>query len=152
LSKNVKFVNIKLIKVNKEGRQKGMIAIIKTLFGGGKSNKNSNKDKGPAYYLDNDSAKSLGDMDYMRTAKSVKKSYPKAVGKLNLISGEVEESISAMEKKQGGIAESTTSATSTTSSSFEQSSTFSSSSTFRPRRSDSNMDSFREMARNMKKK
>lgn len=126
-----------------------MIAIIKTLFGGGKSD----QDKDPAYYLDNDSAKSLGNIDYMRTAKSVKKSYPKAVGKLNLISGEVEESISAMEKKQGGIADSTTSATPTTpSSSFGQSSTFSSSSTFRPRRSDSNMDSFREMARNMKKK
>jgi hypothetical protein len=128
-----------------------MIAIIKNLFGGGKSN----QDKGPAYYLDNDSAKSLGNIDYMRTAKSVKKSYPKAVGKLNLISGEVEESISAMEKKQGGMTDSTTPATPTTpssSSSFGQSSTFSSSSTFRPRGSNSSMDSFREMARSMKKK
>ena len=126
-----------------------MIAIIKTLFGGGKSN----KDKGTAYYLDNDSAKSLGNIDYMRTAKSVKKSYPKAVGKLNLISGEVEESISAMEKKQGGIAGSTTSAIPTTpSSSVSQSSTFSTSSTFRRSSSSSGMDSFREMARNMKKK
>ena len=131
-----------------------MIAIIKTLFGGGKSN----KDKGPAYFLDNDSAKSLGNIDYMRTPKSVKKSYAQAVGKLNVISGEVEESISAMEKKQVGGMGSTTPATpsttssSSSSSSFGQSSTFSSSSTSRPRSNDSSMDSFREMARKMKKK
>ena len=123
-----------------------MIAIIKTLFGGGKSN----KDKGPAYFLDNDSAKSLGNIDYMRTPKSVKKSYAQAVGKLNVLSGEVEESISAMEKKQVKMNGGTTSNTSNTS--FNQSSTFETPSTPTRRSSNSGMDSFRDMARNMKKK
>ena len=123
-----------------------MIAIIKTLFGGGKSK----KDNGPAYFLDNDSAKSLGDIDYMRTPKSVKKSYAQAVGKLNVLSGEVEESISAMEKKQVGRNGSMTSNTSSTS--FNQSSTFQNTSTPSRRSSNSSMDSFRNMARNMRKK
>lgn len=122
-----------------------MIAIIKTLFGGGK------KDKGPAYFLDNDSAKSLGNIEYMRTPKVVKKSYAQAVGKLNVLSGEVEESISAMEKKQVGMNGSMTSSTSS-SSSVTQSSTFTNTSTPSRRGSNSSMDSFRDMARNMKKK
>ncbi|MDY6802867.1 MAG: hypothetical protein SXA11_03540 [Cyanobacteriota bacterium] len=137
-----------------------MIAIIKSLFGGKKSSNNepapqkAPKQKAQAYFLDNDSAKTLGNIDYMRTAKSVKKSYAQAVGKFNVLSGEVEESISAMEKKAGGISGSvtpTTPSSTSSSSSFSQTPTFQTSSTPRRRASDSGMDSFRQMAKDMKK-
>ncbi len=138
-----------------------MIAIIKSLFGGKKSSNNepapqkAPRQRAQAYFLDNDSAKTMGNIDYMRTAKSVKKSYAQAVGKLNVLSGEVEESISAMEKKiggiSGGITPTTPSSSSSSSSSFTQSSTFQTSSTPRRRASDSSMDSFRQMAKDMKK-
>lgn len=130
-----------------------MIAIIKALFGRG----NSNKDQGPEYFLDSDKAKSLGNADYMRTPKSVKKSYPKGAGKINVLSGEVEESISATQKKVGGMTDGTTSSKPTTtssssSSSFGSTSGFQSNSSFNRRGGDSNMDSFRKMARDIKKK
>jgi hypothetical protein len=50
-------------------------------------------DKPGEFFLDNDSAKTFGDIDYMRTAKSVRKTYPKGDDL------EVTESISAMEKR-----------------------------------------------------
>lgn len=136
----------------------GFIGALFGLFGGKKaSNPSTPKPaasrRGEAFFLDSDSSKGLGDMDYMRTAKSVKKSYPKAIGKLNLLSGEVEESISAMEKRVGGaIPKTVSSIPSSSSSTFEKKSTFVPTEATYRRSASSNMDMFRNMARDIKKK
>ncbi|MDX1976547.1 MAG: hypothetical protein SFT94_02640 [Pseudanabaenaceae cyanobacterium bins.68] len=50
------------------------------------------KDKPGEFFLDPDSAKTYGDIEYMRTAKAVRKTYPKG-------DAEVIETISALEKR-----------------------------------------------------
>lgn len=136
----------------------GFIGALFGLFGGKKANNQpapqaTTPSNGEAFFLDPDSAKGLGDIDYMRTPKSVKKSYPKAAGKLNLISGEVEESISATEKREGGAIPQTVSSTpSVSASAFENKSTFVPTSTTFRRGGSSSMDMFRNMARDIKKK
>ncbi|MDJ0518788.1 hypothetical protein [Dapis sp. BLCC M229] len=72
-----------------------MTGFIRGLFG----NKDDNQPK-EAFFLDADSASSLGDVDFMRKSKTVKRSYPKAVGKINLIEGETEKAVSSMQMKQ----------------------------------------------------
>jgi hypothetical protein len=64
---------------------------IRGLFGGKKKDDDAQKDGG--YFLDADSSKSFGDIDYMRTAKSVRKSFPKGFG-------EMTEVVSSMDKKE----------------------------------------------------
>jgi hypothetical protein len=144
----------------------GFIGALFGLFGGKKASnqptpKPAASRKGEAYFLDSDSAKSLGNMDYMRTAKSIKRSFPTAVGKLNMIKGEIEDSISSMEKRANTVMAKTVSSTPSFSSSpsssyststFENKSTFQPTSTTPRRSADSNMDMFRNMARDMKKK
>ena len=72
-----------------------MTGFIRGLFGS-KAKKEERapevKNDGKAFFLDADSSKSFGDIDYMRTAKAVTKSFPKGLG-------EVTEVISAMDKK-----------------------------------------------------
>ena len=124
----------------------GFIGALFGLFGGNKAN---NTDSGESFFLDTDTAKGLGNLDYMRTPKSVKKSYPQAAGKLNLISGEVEESISATEKKQTTAMPKSVSSTPTPTVSYSK---FEPTSTAPRRSADSGMDMFRNMARDIKKK
>ena len=64
-----------------------MTGFIRGLFG-----KKSKKEEN-AFFLDADSAKTYGDIDYMRTAKTVKKSFPKGLG-------EVAEAISSLDKAE----------------------------------------------------
>ncbi|NEP07673.1 MAG: hypothetical protein F6K34_24500, partial [Okeania sp. SIO4D6] len=59
----------------------GFIGAFFGLFG---SNKDDNQPK-EAFFLDADSASSLGDVNFMRKSIAVKRSYPKAAGKINLI-------------------------------------------------------------------
>ena len=128
----------------------GFIGALFGLFGGKKANNQPNSGQGESFYLDSDSASSLGDVKFMRTAKSVKKSFPTAVGKLNLVTGEIEDSISSMEKRKGIVAPKAASSTSPSSNS-----TFSTfkPTTVAPRRSaDSGMDMFRNMAKDIKTK
>ncbi|MGB3512728.1 MAG: hypothetical protein WBA93_26625 [Microcoleaceae cyanobacterium] len=134
----------------------GFIGALFGLFGSKKANNQSvpqpkTSNRAEAFFLDSDSSKGLGDFNYMRTPKSVKKSYPTAVGKLNLITGEIEESISAMEKKQTTGMSKTVSSTPTPSIS-SASSSFKPTSTTPRRSADSGMDMFRNMARDIKKK
>ncbi len=72
-----------------------MTGFIKSLFG----RKDNNQPK-EAFFLDTDSASSLGDVDFMRKSKTVKRSYPKAAGKINQIEGKTEKSVSSMQKKR----------------------------------------------------
>lgn len=75
--------------------EKAVTGFIRGLFGS-KSKKEDGEAKAKkdtnAYYLDSDSSKTFGDIDYMRTAKAVTKSYPNG-------RGEVTEVISSMDKK-----------------------------------------------------
>ncbi|MCL2932234.1 MAG: hypothetical protein MGG11_08135 [Trichodesmium sp. MAG_R03] len=72
-----------------------MTGFITRFFG----KKDDNQAKA-AFFLDPDSASSLGDVDYMRKSKTVKRSYPKAAGKINQIEGETEKSVSSMGKRE----------------------------------------------------
>lgn len=135
----------------------GFIGALFGLFGGKKANNQPNPGKGEAFYLDSDSASSLGDVKFMRTPKSIKRSFPTAVGKLNLVTGEVEDSISSMEKRKSAVApksvSSTPAATSTSTSTPSSSTPTFKPTTVAPRRSvDSGMDMFRNMARDIKTK
>ncbi|NEQ72351.1 MAG: hypothetical protein F6K23_04210 [Okeania sp. SIO2C9] len=131
-----------------------MSGFIGALFGlfGGKKDDNQPKE---AFFLDADSASSLGDVNFMRKSIAVKRSYPKAAGKINLIEGETEKAASSMQVKETvGEAKTASYASSTsTSSSSTQSSTFTPT-TVKPRsisNSNSEID-FTSMARNIKKK
>ncbi|NES88319.1 MULTISPECIES: hypothetical protein [Okeania] len=124
----------------------GFIGAFFGLFGG---NKDDNQPK-EAFFLDADSASSLGDVNFMRKSIAVKRSYPKAAGKINLIEGETEKSASSMQVKET-IGETKTA-------SYASSASISSSSTtpttVKPRsisNSNSEID-FTSMARNIKKK
>ena len=130
-----------------------MTGFIKSLFG----RKDNNQPK-EAFFLDTDSASSLGDVDFMRKSKTVKRSYPKAAGKINQIEGKTEKSVSSMQKRED-VAETKTASYSSTYT--PSTSTFSptQSSKFTPApakpratiESDDGID-FKSMARNIKKK
>lgn len=117
-----------------------MTGFIRGLFGGGKANNNSE-----AFFLDEDTAKGLGNVDFMRTPKTVKKSYPKAAGSLNVITGKEEVTVSSINKMERGETpqpksiETSTQPTATSSYSVP------------PRRSSGNLDMFRQMAKDIKK-
>lgn len=91
-----------------------------------------------AFFLDNDTAKTLGDTEFMRKPITIRRTFAKG--------GELVQEISSMEKRKAGPQsvpspkekESGTSQT-TSSPSAER------------RRSDDSMDMFRNMARNIKK-
>ena len=76
-----------------------MTGFIRGLFGSkskkvGDENAEAKKDS-REFFLDADSSKTYGDIDYMRTAKAVRKSYPKTLSNNDLEGIEV---ISSMEK------------------------------------------------------
>lgn len=94
-----------------------------------------------AFFLDPDEAKSMGNIDYMRKARKVKKSFPssKAWG----AGFEVEEEISAMEKngfKPQPVSTSFTNPSPEVKAEVSQ-----------RRKVDSNMDIFRNMAKDLRK-
>ncbi|MCL2927284.1 MAG: hypothetical protein O4861_23125 [Trichodesmium sp. St16_bin4-tuft] len=130
-----------------------MTGFIKGLFG----KKDDNQPK-EAFFLDADSASSLGDVNFMRKSKTVKRSYPKAAGKINDIEGETEKSVSSMKKQENAVeakpsSYSSSYTPSTSTSSFTQPSKFTSTS---PKIRNSNNSSdgidFKSMARNINKK
>ncbi|NES03671.1 MAG: hypothetical protein F6K22_12945 [Okeania sp. SIO2F4] len=133
-----------------------MTGFIRGLFG----KKDDNQPK-EAFFLDQDAATSLGNLDYMRKSKTVKRSYPKAAGKLNLIEGETQKAVSSMQMKEtvGETKTPSYSSTSSFSTSSFSTSTSTQSSTFQPTpvkpRTISNSNDgidFKSMARDMKKK
>ena len=103
-----------------------MTGFITKLFG----KKDDNQPR-EAFFLDRDSASSLGDVDFMRKSKTVKRSYPKAVGKINQIEGETEKTVSSMKKRENVAETKTTSYSSTYTPSK-------STSTYTPKKSTSN--------------
>lgn len=141
-----------------------MIGFIRGLFGG---RKEQEPQKG-AFFLDSDQAKTFGNLDYMRTAKSVRRTYPETT--LARVVGSEQTKVVSSDKsmKVDGGQETPKSATFATSqatsfssvqstykpqSSFGRASSTGSSSTSAGdrRRTDSGMDMFRDMAKNLKK-
>lgn len=112
------------------------------LFGKKDKSGNSNESES-SYFLDEDSAKTFGNIDYMRTPKAVKKTFPTVNG---VKGAEVVEIISATEKFEGSELEVSNS----------KASESAPKSTFEPKptntRVDSSMDIFLNMAKNIKKR
>ncbi len=110
----------------------------------GKKDKKENSEKQESsYFLDEDSAKTFGDIDYMRTPKAVKKTFPTVNG---VKGAEIVSAFTATEKVDGSKIETTS----------NEPSAQISQSTFDPKklntRVDSGMDIFLNMAKDIKKK
>ncbi|WP_055077151.1 hypothetical protein [Pseudanabaena sp. 'Roaring Creek'] len=113
------------------------------LFGlfGKKDKKEKSEGQESSYFLDQDSAKTFGNIDYMRTPKAVKKTFPT----INGVKGaEITEIVSATEKIESSEIN------------ISNPSEPVSQSTFEPKklntRVDSSMDIFLNMAKDIKKK
>jgi hypothetical protein len=130
-----------------------MVGFIKGLFGSKKSKDSIvEQQRTPVeptqaektYFLSADEAKTYGNIDYMRTPKKTRRTFPKTVtnGKVS----EFVQSVSSMEMKRDGESFSTPS--SAPSANPEKTS---SSPTAERRRSDSSMDMFRNMAKDIKR-
>ncbi len=103
------------------------------------------KQSSEAYFLSNDDAKTLGDIDYMRTPSTVRRTFPKTLGSDK--GAELIQEVSALEKKV------------TNGSNIPQPKTTPKRETTIPkdnsrskrRSTDTSMDMFRNMARDLKK-
>lgn len=134
-----------------------MTGFIRGLFGGKAKNPGEAdrpaqaqptiESAGGAYYLDPDDAKSFGNIEFMRTSKTVRRTFAKQRGETE--EKESIRKISAMEAvklDESGLPKAKTiptesTAPSTTSSSF----------TSRNLKTDTNLDMFRKMAKDIKK-
>ncbi len=100
----------------------------------------SNPDKSGSYYLDADEAKTFGNIEYMRTPKTVKKMFPGTDGSKEMV--EIEVTVSSMQRisdKVAPIFEPTIPAAEQNGANSDR------------RRADSNLDMFRNMAKDLKK-
>lgn len=130
-----------------------MTGFIRGLFGGKKVKPLQPKESGgSSYFLDADEAKSFGDLDYMRTVKSVRRTFPKGVKEQN-------QSVSAMKVQDNSTfgqpqSESQPSPSALSSQpiapTFGNTSSMTSSSSDR-RKTDTNMDMFRDMAKQVRR-
>lgn len=133
-----------------------MVGFIKKIFGS-KSNNNEEKPKRQkAFYLDPDEAKTYGDIDYMRESRKTRKTFPKTLG--NPEGSELVEEVSAMDKKslsksnsnqQNGKTDNQPSQETTLEG--KMSSAKDDPALQQRRKSDSSLDAFRNMARDIKK-
>jgi hypothetical protein len=111
---------------------------------GKKDKKDNSEKKDNSFFLDQDSAKTFGDIDYMRTPKGVKKTFPTVNG---VKGAEMKEIFTATEKVEGSQTEvakdKSKSDEAIAPSTFEQKVNT---------RVDSSMDIFLNMAKDIKKK
>lgn len=104
-----------------------------------------------AFFLDPDSAKTFGDIDYMRKSKTVRRTFPKTAG--NKEGGELIQEVSSMKmaKKNPNQFSNSPSDSSDSSTTISGSSSSSPSFSSQNRKTDTNMDMFRNMAKKIKK-
>lgn len=117
------------------------------LFGGKKKEAQPSQPK-DAFFLDPDSAKTFGDIDYMRKSKIVRKTFPKTLS--NKEGGELIQEVSSMKmtkKNPNQLSNSSSDSNITFSDTFSSSPSFAS----QNRKIDTNMDMFRNMAKKIKK-
>ena len=138
-----------------------MVGFIKNIFNRNGEQKPRQKQK--AFYLDPDEAKTYGDIDYMRQPTKTRKSFPKTVG--NPEGGEIVEEVSALEKKSFSTKKQQNQKSNNPSSASFKETTQETTSTQegqvysakddpeieKRRQSDSSMDMFRNMAKDIKK-
>ncbi len=135
-----------------------MVGFIKNLFG----SKNNNGEQLPrqkqkAFFLDPDEAKTYGDIEYMRKPNTVRRSFPKSLG--NPEGGEQIEEVSALEKKSLSKPKKSNQQTNNQAAASSQSmaqegqvySAQDDPQIEERRKSDSSLDMFRNMARDIKK-
>jgi hypothetical protein len=101
-----------------------------------------------AYFLDSDDAKTFGDIDYMRKSKIVRRTFPKTLN--NAKGGELIKEVSSekMAKKNPNEIAGFKSSSSLLNNSGESNSSFTPQ---QNRKTDTNMDIFRNMAKQIKK-
>lgn len=99
-------------------------------------------DTSGAYFLDSDQAQSLGNIDYMRTAKTVKRTFPKTASQPN--NQPLIQSVSANQAKLAGQENQASLSSQSTSSASNPE-------TLERRRSDNSLDMFRSMAKDLRK-
>lgn len=142
-----------------------MAGFFKGLFGGrGKGESKNQSEVTPrretgAYFLNSDDARTYGDVDYMRTTKKVRRTFPKTVNNAEM---EMEKEISSMNANNpklgtqvpkvsmGSIATSNSS-TSSASSNSSNGSVPTDAQVAARRKSDSSLDMFRNMAKDLRK-
>lgn len=142
-----------------------MTGFIRGLFGGSKEKRPPQEPKVSqprqgAFFLDSDEAKTYGNLDYMRTAKTIRRTFPKSTLGTVLKDQEQTKQISADQSRN--VAEQFSTSQSSSSSGFQttsgagtqQSSAQNSQTKIERRRpkDSSSMDTFRNMARDMRKK
>ncbi|MGB3616304.1 MAG: hypothetical protein WBA10_21105 [Elainellaceae cyanobacterium] len=129
-----------------------MTGFIRGLFGSKKNETDAGSSARPkptgTYYLSSDDAKTYGDIDYMRTAKTVKRTFPKGDARIRSISSDQEKSVTESVPK---------SIPSPQAQSFRPSAPPLKSSApptgaADRRKPDNNMDMFRNMAKDIRKK
>lgn len=123
------------------------------LFGFFKRNNNNSNNTGDAYYLSPDDAKTYGDIDYMRKSKTIKRTFAKTVSGGG---GELIKQVSAEKaQKKNPNMNFNQGSTFNSSSTLNNNSDSSSTSSFTPNlraKTDTGMDMFRKMAKDIKKK
>jgi len=139
-----------------------MVGFIKNIFGGKSDDNNENKEKPKrerqkSFFLDPDEAKTYGDIDYMRQSRTVKRSFPKSVG--NPEGGEQVEEVSSLKKKSLSKRKNPQTQSQQSSQSSEQTTQEEKMYSAKDdpqiqerRQSDSSLDRFRNMARDINKK
>lgn len=105
------------------------------------------KQESTAFYLDADEAQSLGNLDYMRTAKAVRRTFPKTVNNAEI---ELVQKVSAMMKQAEGSSASIVQQAEGEAQTGETSAPTVDLVAER-RRTDTSMDMFRSMAKGLKK-
>ena len=108
-----------------------------------------------SYFLDPDDAKTFGDIDYMRTSKTVKRTFAKGGPRVRQISATTDEDVngmssSPMSSSNGAEAATPQPRSQASSSSFSSSQPFSAQS--QRKAADSSMDMFRNMAKEIRKR
>lgn len=111
----------------------------------------TNGSKPEAYFLDADQAKSFGNIEYMRTAKTVRRTFPKTVG--NGGTFERVQTVSTIEAAKAAALKAAIDQSKIDIPSVTKSGeTPANSEAIARRRSDSSMDMFRKMAQDIRKK
>ncbi|QDZ40633.1 hypothetical protein FRE64_12110 [Euhalothece natronophila Z-M001] len=135
-----------------------MVGFIKNIFGSKSKNNNNNEEKPKrqkAFYLDPDEAKTYGNIDYMRQSTKTRKTFPKTLD--NPEGSELVEEVSAMEKKSLSKSNSNQQNGKTNNQPSQEAqegkmySAKDDPSLQQRRKSDSSLDTFRNMARDIKK-
>lgn len=122
------------------------------------------RQKAQAFYLDSSDARTLGDINYMQTAREIKRSFPKTLGGEELRTVSVVSSLQRSEARKAQAIAQQTSLKATPSATFAAQSTPVSGWTTpkadnpptitdpkERRKKDSNLDAFRSMARDLQK-